>query len=178
MSFRHIQVDPLTPTIGGMISGVDLNNTRSEDVYEEIKKALWQYGVVFFRKQALKPESYIRLGQNFGEMEQHEFFPHVEGHPQIQLISNQGHEAPETDRWHTDVTFRKKPNMVSILRITDLPPSGGDTMWMHAGAAFDALNPGMQQMLEGLQATTTCPGISAASTCTSGWRSGPRPRAA
>jgi taurine dioxygenase len=25
-------------------------------------------------------------------------------------------------------------------------------MWMHAGAAFDALNPGMQQMLEGLQA--------------------------
>ena len=157
MKFRHIQVDPLTPTIGGMISGVDLNNTRSEDVYEEIKKALWQYGVVFFRKQALKPDAYIRLGQNFGEMEQHEFFPHVEGHPQIQLISNQGHEAPETDRWHTDVTFRKKPNMVSILRITDLPPSGGDTMWMHAGAAFDALNPGMQQMLEGLQADHDLP---------------------
>ena len=84
MSFRHIQIDPMTPTIGGMISGVDLNSTRSEDVYEEIKKALWQYGVVFFRKQALKPEAYIRLGKNFGEMEQHEFFPHIEGHPQIQ----------------------------------------------------------------------------------------------
>ena len=66
MKFRHIQVDPMTPTIGGMISGVDLNTTRSEDVYEEIKQALWQYGVVFFRKQALKPEAYIRLGANFG----------------------------------------------------------------------------------------------------------------
>jgi taurine dioxygenase len=157
MKFRHIQVDPMTPTIGGMISGVDLNTTRSEDVYEEIKQALWQYGVVFFRKQALKPEAYIRLGANFGEMEQHEFFPHIAGHPQIQLISNEGNEAPETDRWHTDVTFRKKPNMVSILRITDLPPSGGDTMWMHAGAAYDALNPGMQQMLEGLQADHDLP---------------------
>lgn len=51
MNFRHIQVDPITPTIGGMISGVDLNRVRSEDVYEEIKQALWQYGVVFFRKQ-------------------------------------------------------------------------------------------------------------------------------
>ena len=157
MKFRHIQVDPMTPTIGCMISGVDLNTTRSEDVYEEIKQALWQHGVVFFRKQALKPEAYIRLGQNFGEMEKHEFFPHIEGHPHIQLISNEGNEAPETDRWHTDVTFRKKPNMVSILRITDLPPSGGDTMWMHAGAAYDALNPGMQQMLEGLQADHDLP---------------------
>ena len=34
MSFRHIQIDPMTPTIGAMISGVDLNSTRSEDVYE------------------------------------------------------------------------------------------------------------------------------------------------
>lgn len=35
MSFRHIQIEPLTPTIGAMISGVDLNHVRSEDVYEE-----------------------------------------------------------------------------------------------------------------------------------------------
>lgn len=157
MKFRHIQVEPLTPTIGAMISGVDLNNTRSEDVYEEIKQALWQHGVVFFRKQPLKPESYIRLGSKFGEMEQHEFFPHIEGHPQIQLISHQGHEAPETDRWHADVTFRKKPNMVSILRITDLPPAGGDTMWASAAAAYDALGPGLQALLEGLQAEHDLP---------------------
>ena len=178
MNFRHIQVDPMTPTIGGMISGVDLNRVRSEDVYEEIKQALWQYGVVFFRKQALTPEAYLRLGANFGEMEKHEFFPHIEGHPQIQLISHQGTEAPETDRWHTDVTFRKKPNMVSILRITDLPPAGGDTMWMHAGAAFDALNPVCSRCSWACRPTMTYPGISAAPTSTSDWPRSTRPRAA
>ena len=157
MAFRHIELTPMTPTIGATISGVDLNTVKSEDVYEEIKQALWQCGVVFFRNQKITPESYLKLGAKFGEMEQHEFFPHIEGYPQIQLISHEGYDAPETDRWHTDVTFRKRPNMVSILRITDLPPSGGDTMWASTAAAYDALGPELQQMLQGLQAEHDLP---------------------
>jgi alpha-ketoglutarate-dependent taurine dioxygenase len=168
----------MTPTIGGMISGVDLNNTRSEDVYEEIKQALWQHGVVFFRKQALKPEAYIRLGQNFGEMEQHEFFPHIEGHPQIQLISNQGNEAPETDRWHTDVTFRKKPNMVSILRITDCPPRAATPCGCTRVLRTTRSTPACNKCSKACRPTTICPGTSAESMPTSVWPSGLRPRAA
>lgn len=157
MNFRHIEVEPITPTIGAMISGVDLNAVRSEDVYEEIKQALWRHGVVFFRKQNMNPEAYIRLGSKFGEMEEHEFFPHVPGHPQIQRIAHEGNEAPETDRWHADVTFRKRPNLVSILRITDLPPSGGDTMWASGSAAYEALGADLQHLLEGMSAEHDLP---------------------
>lgn len=157
MAFRHIEVTRSTPTIGAAITGVDLNNIRSEDVYEEIRQALWTCGVVFFRDQQITPENYLKLGSKFGEMEQHEFFPHLPGHPQIQLISHEGTDNPETDRWHTDVTFRKRPNMVSILRITDLPPHGGDTMWASTAAAYDALGPGLQTLLEGLQAEHDMP---------------------
>jgi len=157
MTFRHIEVKRATPTIGATISGVDLNAIRSEDVYEEIRQALWQSGVIFFRDQQITPENYIKLGSKFGEMEQHEFFPHLPGHPQIQLISHEGTDNPETDRWHTDVTFRKRPNMVSILRITDLPPHGGDTMWASTVAAYDALGPELQTLLAGLQAEHDLP---------------------
>jgi taurine dioxygenase len=157
MSFRHIEVTPATPTIGAYISGVDLNSIRSEDVYEEIKAALWQHAVVFFRGQKMTPDAYLKLGSRFGDMEEHEFFPHIPGHPQIQLISHEGTDNPETDRWHTDVTFRKRPNMVSILRITDLPPSGGDTMWASTAAAFEALGPELQQMLMSLKAEHDLP---------------------
>ena len=157
MNYQHICVEPLTPTVGAMISGIDLNDTLPDAAYEEIRQALWRHGVVFLRRQALRPEAFLRLGTRFGEVETHEFFPHLEGFPQIQTIANQGHEAPETDRWHTDVTFRTRPNMVSILRITDLPPSGGDTLWMHAGAAFDALGEPLQQMLTSLQAEHDLP---------------------
>ena len=157
MTYRHFEINPITPTIGATISGIDLNNVRSDDVYEDIQRALWQYGVVFFRKQPLTPENYIKLGSKFGEMEVHKFFPHIEGHPQIQLIDHQGHEAPETDRWHADVTFRAKPNLVSILRLTHLPPQGGDTMWASAAAAYDALGPEMQSMLLQLNAEHDMP---------------------
>jgi taurine dioxygenase len=157
MKFRHIEVDPVTPCIGAHLTGVDLNAVRNDDVYEEIQQALWQHGVIFLRGQALKPESYLRLGRKFGEMEEHEFFPHLQNFPQIQLIAHEGHDAPETDRWHTDVTFRKKPNLVSMLRITDMPPAGGDTMWMSAGAAFDSLGAPLQQLLLSLQAEHDLP---------------------
>jgi len=157
MNYRHIQVEPLTPTIGAMISGVDLNHVRSEDVYEEIQAALWKHCVVFFRKQPLMPEAHIRLARQFGDVERHEFFPHIEGHPEVQLIANEGHESPETDRWHTDVTFRKKPSLVCALRLTDLPPSGGDTMWASTAAAFDALGAPLQNLLLGLQAEHDLP---------------------
>ena len=156
-TYKHIQIDPATPTIGAYVSGIDLNHVGSDDVYDEIKQAHWQHGVLFFRKQALNPESFIRLGKVFGDMEKHEFFPHIKDYPQIQLVAHEGTETPETDRWHADVTFRKKPSMVSMLRITDLPPNGGDTMWMSAAAAFEALGPQMQQMLLGLKAEHDMP---------------------
>jgi taurine dioxygenase len=156
-NYKHIEIDRATPTIGAYVSGVDLNHVDSDAVYDEIKQALWQHGVLFFRKQALNPESYIRLGNVFGDVEKHEFFPHMAGFPQIQLVAHEGTDTPETDRWHADVTFRPRPSLVSILRITDLPPSGGDTMWMSAAAAFEALGPQMQQMLLGLRAEHDMP---------------------
>lgn len=109
MAFRHIEVEAATPTVGAYVSGVDLNQVSSKTIYAEIKLALWKHGVLFFRAQKLKPEAYLRLGQVFGDMEKHEFFPHLPDHPQIQLISHEGIDNPETDRWHTDVTFRKNP---------------------------------------------------------------------
>lgn len=157
MHYSHIKVDPLSPTIGAMISGIDLNNVKSEAAYNEIKQALWKHHVVFFRDQNIKPDAYLELGRQFGEMEKHEFFPHLKDYPQIQTLTHEGYERPETDRWHTDVTFRQKPNMVSILRAVDIPESGGDTAWMSTGAAFDALGDALKTMLLSLDAEHDLP---------------------
>ncbi|WP_158970248.1 TauD/TfdA dioxygenase family protein [Chachezhania sediminis] len=157
MSFSHISVEPLTPTIGGIIHGVDLNAVKNPAVYEEIKQALWKHGVIFFRNQPIKPEAYLNLGRVFGEPEKHEFFPHVEGFPQIQKISHQGYSKPDTDRWHHDVSFRKSPTLVSILRANQLPQSGGDTMWMNCARAFEELGPGLQSLLLGVEAVHDLP---------------------
>lgn len=155
--FEYIDVEPMTPAIGAMIRGVDLNRIESPRVYDEIREALWRHHVIFFRDQPIQPDAYLALGESFGDMESHEFFPHVDGYPQIQLISHQGDKRPETDRWHTDVTFRARPSCVAILRAVKIPPSGGDTLWCSTGAAFDALGEDLQRLLLSLDAEHDLP---------------------
>lgn len=157
MSYRHIKVEKMTPTIGATIHDVDLNNVRNPAVFEEIKQALWENGVIFFRNQPIKPDAYVELGRAFGEPELHEFFPHVDGYPQITKIAHQGYDAPDTDRWHHDVTFRERPSLISILRGVDLPQSGGDTMWMSSGRAFDDLPDAIKTMLLNWEAVHDLP---------------------
>ena len=54
--------------------------------------------------------------------------------------------------WHTDVSCEEEPPMGSMLYLTEVPPSGGDTMFASMYAAYDALSRPMQQFLEGLTA--------------------------
>jgi len=152
MQLTHIRARPIGPVIGAMIEDVDLNAVTSDAVYDEIRAALWRHHVLFFRNQPLTPEAFLRLGQAFGTPERHEYFPHPEGFPEIQLVESLGEKAPDTDHWHTDVTFRAEPSLVGMLRAVELPPRGGDTLWMSTGAAYDALAPGLQQFLHGLDA--------------------------
>src|ERR1700728_3025187 len=48
---RTITVRPLQPTIGAEIAGVDLGQPLSTAARDEIKAAILQYKVVFFRDQ-------------------------------------------------------------------------------------------------------------------------------
>ena len=152
MVYRHITVTKMTPNIGAYISGVDLNAVRDPRAYDEIRQALWENKVIFFRDQALNPEAHLKLAQTFGEVERHEFFPHLDGLPEVQVLASEGKKSPDTDRWHTDCTFRQKPNHVCVLHGVDVPEIGGDTLWASTSAAFAALDKSMQDLLLGLDA--------------------------
>ena len=45
--------------------------------------------------------------------------------------------------------------MASILHIQHVPPSGGDTCWSNMYAAYEALSPAMQELLEPMTALHT-----------------------
>lgn len=157
MTHRHIRVETLTPAIGGVVHGVDLGAILADEAQEEIRAALRDRHVLFFRDQPLSTEAFLRLGRIFGEPERHEYFPHPPGAPQIQIVHSDGTRAPDTDYWHTDVTFRAQPSLVQVLRAVELPPAGGDTLWASTGAAFDALGPALQDFLSGLRAVHDLP---------------------
>ncbi len=144
---HHFRIEKATPTIGAYIHDIDLTADHPASLYQDLKKALSEHKVLFFRNQNMSDEKFLELGHNFGNLEIHEFFPCPEGKPEIQIISTNGGRTG-TDRWHTDVTFRPNPSAASILRACDIPPDGGgDTMWLCTNSAFEALSPPIQELL-------------------------------
>ena len=82
----------------------------------------------------------------------HPIYPHVEGFPEIVLLKNDKDNPPDTDEWHTDVTFKSDPPFASILYSKVIPPVGGDTLWCSLSKIYDALPDDMKKYLETLRA--------------------------
>jgi alpha-ketoglutarate-dependent sulfate ester dioxygenase len=50
MSFKYFDVHPVAGRIGAEITGVELQQRLSDEVIREIRQALVQYKVIFFRR--------------------------------------------------------------------------------------------------------------------------------
>jgi taurine dioxygenase len=157
MAYRTIEVTPLTPTIGALVSGVALNGPLPSDAFEEIKAALYRHHVIFFRDQPLTKQDMHRLGSAFGPLSAHEFMEADGDYPEVHVTSHTGSGPNANARWHTDVTFRREPSCVHLLRPLELPASGGDTLWCSTAAAFDALPDPMKTLLLSLRAEHDLP---------------------
>jgi alpha-ketoglutarate-dependent taurine dioxygenase len=69
--YRHITVEPCSPIIGAEISGVDLSRPLDPQTVDEIRHALLDHLVIFFRDQNIDRESHKALGRWFGELHRH-----------------------------------------------------------------------------------------------------------
>lgn len=151
MKTKHFEIQPRTVAIGADVSGIDIANI-DDDTFAELKTALHEHLVLFFRDQSFTPAEHMAFAARFGELEIHEVFQPLEGHPEISVLEHDAKRPPISDSWHSDVTYRPHPSMASILHAQHIPPSGGDTLWLSAVAAYEKLSPAMQGFLE----TLTC----------------------
>ena len=146
------KAEPLTPSIGAVISGVSLNHLDSENL-DQIYDSLIKHQVIFFRDQELSPESHMHLAEGLGEIDPgHPVYPHVEGYQSIVLLRNDANNKPDTADWHKDLTFKSNPPFASILHGVEVPKFGGDTLWASMSAAYNQLPEGWKQYLENLEA--------------------------
>src|SRR5882757_10024131 len=53
LAWQHFDVQRLSPTIGGEISGVDLTESLPKEVLDDVRRALHEYKVIFFRDQPI-----------------------------------------------------------------------------------------------------------------------------
>lgn len=148
----RLSIHPLTPTLGAEVAGVDLSAPLDASVVADLRKALLDHLVLFFRNQALTPEQQLRFSEYFGPV----MIPTIDttsaALPGVTYIDQIAPKGEYTDRWHTDHTFAESTPLGAVLRAIELPSSGGDTCFASMYAAYDALSPALQRFLETLTA--------------------------
>ena len=143
-----MNIAPVTPTIGAEISGIDLAQTLEQDAEDQIYDALMKHLVLFFRDQDLSPQAQFEFATKFGTpVEPHPVYPHLPGFDRVVLLENDGDRPPDTDDWHTDLTFQRKPPFMTVLHAIEVPETGGDTLWANMYAAYDTLPADVQALV-------------------------------
>ena len=150
-AFKHIMVTPYAATLGAEVGGVDLSQDLPDEVVAEIRQALLQNLVIFFRQQALTPEQHLAFARRFGPLSLHDQVEGMDDYPEIIEVRKE----PQDERnfggaWHGDVTYLEEPPLGSVLYALEIPPVGGDTLWANQYVAYETLSDGMRAMLDRL----------------------------
>jgi taurine dioxygenase len=152
-AYRCIKVLPLAGAIGADITGVDLATDSIDDTIAEIRRAWLAHLVVFFRDQSLGPADFLAFARRLGTPVEYPFVKGIDGFPEIIAVTKLPHETVNFGGiWHSDTVYLERPPMATMLIARTVPPYGGDTIFASMYAAYEALSPGMQHLLEGLRA--------------------------
>ena len=119
MQNTTIDVRPVASAVGAEIHNVDLTNPLQDRTYQEIRNALNEHGVIFFRDQNLTPAQHLAFTARFGEVEHDDSnsMTAVPGFPMIGEVRKE----PEATRniggnWHSDHSFDPLPPLGPAVR--------------------------------------------------------------
>lgn len=156
MTYETIDVQEMSPACGAIVEGLDLSQELTNRQFDEIYRAVVDRVVVVFRDQDLTPKDHIALSRRFGEVQPSAVsaFEKNADYPEIDILEYDADNPPHVTRdlWHTDFAGTEKPSWGTLLYAKDIPPEGGDTIWVNAVAAYEALSDRMKAHIEGLWA--------------------------
>jgi len=148
MKRDSIEVRPLTGALGAEIFGVDLSQALDDLTFGAVHRALLDYGVIFFRDQAITPAQQMSFAKRWGEVHLHPHMPCLPDHPGIiEIVKKEDDTTVFGANWHTDQMFTPTPARATLLYAKQVPPVGGDTMFASLKRAYDALSEGMKTLL-------------------------------
>ena len=110
-----MEIERVTPALGAVLSGIDISDTPSDAVVEMLYRALIDHQVIFMRGTEISPTAHLALAQAFGDVDEpHPLYPHVEGFDRIVKLENDSGAPPDTNSWHTDLTFNAQQLMIAF----------------------------------------------------------------
>ncbi len=153
MRNSRIEVRPIAGAIGAEIHNVDVSADLDEGTVGDIRQALLDHCVIFFRDQKLDVARHKAFTRRFGEIFIHPNYKGTQADPEIIVITREpGDKKIVGEDWHADTTMMPEPPMGAILYAIEVPPYGGDTLFANQYLAYETLSDGMKKMLSGMRA--------------------------
>ncbi len=135
-----MRFEPLSPRCGSEVHDVDLRQLDDDDI-AVLDRAWAERGLLVFRGQQLDPDDHLAFARRFAEVDVNKFFTPVAGHPEIAEVRKEpGQLTNIGGGWHTDHSYDAAPARGSILVARELPPTGGDTEFLHTGEVLGSFD--------------------------------------
>ena len=111
-----MQVTPLSPSMGAILTGIDLSSGILPEQAAELR-ALWlEYQIIVIRGLKLTPSIQIEIARAFGEPDHYPFLKGLEGYPEITPVLKREDEARNFGGiWNTDTFYQPTPPMATML---------------------------------------------------------------
>ncbi len=143
--------------LGAEIRGADLAQPLTDAAFQRILDLIHAHCVVFFRGQKLSPEQLVAFSKRFGELDIHHMSEHLfPDLPWLRVLSNEKKADGSTKgitrggmHWHSDLSYKNVPALVTLLHGIVCPPEGADTQFASMYAAYDALPEATKQKIKG-----------------------------
>ena len=153
-----IDIQPLSEKIGARATGVDLSRPLDDATFDRLHAAWLDAAVLAIPAQdAMTIEDHIAFSRRFGELDTDSLARNaLAGHPEIFVVSNVTEDgkfvgARVSRSWHSDGQYLAEPTKASILHAREVPPAGGDTLFVNMAAVLDALPEATRRRIDGLR---------------------------
>ena len=156
---QSFDVRRLPGPFGAEVVGLDLSVPLANEDFARIHRAHLAHHVLVFRDQCITPDEHVRFSQRFGPLQIHvqrKF--QLAGHPPVLVVSNireNGQPIGLGDAghfWHSDLSYKERPSLGSLLHAQELPSEGGDTLFADQHAAYEALPSALKARIDKMQA--------------------------
>ncbi|KNG91429.1 putative alpha-ketoglutarate-dependent sulfonate dioxygenase [Aspergillus nomiae NRRL 13137] len=189
----------VTPCIGTEFPKANLaewlSSPNADALLRDLAITIAQRGVVFFRAQTgldgeLQKELTHRLGVQSGKPAGHRLSKHPlhlirKDDPEMGILDpgrQQKLHAVENSQkrqravleYHSDGSYEVCPPDFTMLRMTEIPPTGGDTLWASGYELYDRLSTPYQKFFESLTAQHEVPSLRKLAETEPGIYDGPR----
>ncbi|MES2940799.1 MAG: TauD/TfdA family dioxygenase [Pseudomonadota bacterium] len=159
---QRFDVRPFDAPLGAELVGIDLRAPLNDIGFARVHRAFLDHHVLAFRGQRIDPAQQVAFTRRFGTPQRHVLHQFaLKDHPEVLVVSNikeNGQPIGLGDAghfWHSDLSYKERPSLGSLLHAQELPAEGGDTLFANMHLAYDTLPAHLKQAIEGRQAEHT-----------------------